>query len=341
MATLKDISRQLGLSVTQVSRALNDYPDVNEATRKRVKELASELNYKPNMSARRLVSGRSGMVGLVRHSFPGIAADMIFHDTTTKLSLEFANRNRQFMLHVSPENEDPLKAYAALRDSGSLDGFVLIEPFVDDQRTDYLQENKIPFVMHGRTTDNPDYPYYDIDNYGVGLRLAQHLIEKGHETIGFINGVQGRSYAESRRSGVSDALAAARLPFYPNLFFGGHMTEAFGLVSTIQMFTGSGPRPTAIIASNTLIAKGIYKAAHAMNLDIPRDLSVVAHDDVIIGLRASAFYPALTVTRMPFDNSWVPLAEFLCDAIDGKPLNELQKIDIPPFVERMSVAQLG
>lgn len=341
MTTLKDISRQLGLSVTQVSRALNDYPDVNEETRQRVKQAAKELNYAPNLSARRLVSGRSGMVGLVRHIFPGITEDLVFHNMVTQLSLEFAVRSRQFMLHVTPGDEDQIEAYAKLCSGGSLDGFVLIEPYLGDNRMDFLKNAGVPFVVHGRTGKKPDYPYYDIDNYGVGYNLTRHLIEKGHRSIAFINGVAERTYASERHRGFSDALAEARLPYYPNLVRNGHMTESFGLVSTITMMASAEPRPTAIIAGNILIAKGIYDAAHAMNLEIPKDISVVAHDDVMPGLRASAFYPALTVTRMPLGESWAPLAEFLCGAIDGKPLKDIQKVAHPKFVERVSVAKVG
>ena len=97
MTTLKDLSRHLNLSVTQVSRALNGYPDVSEATRARVLAAASELSYQPNLSARKLVSGRSGIVGMVLQGTPASMTGDHFLEIVSGLSSEFSRRDLQFV----------------------------------------------------------------------------------------------------------------------------------------------------------------------------------------------------------------------------------------------------
>ena len=104
--------------------------------------------------------------------------------------------------------------------------------------------------------------------------------------------------------------------------------------------TGNAPPPTAIICSNVRLAHGVYQALAALGLSIPGDVSVVAHDDHLPSLRASAFFPALTVTKAPLRDSWAPLADCLAAAIEGKPLAGLQKTGGYTFIERNSVRSI-
>ena len=104
MATLKDIARTLDLSITKVSRALNDHSDVSEETRLRVKDAARRMNYHPNASARKLVSGRSGMVGLVVPQHRNIGQDGTDLEVVAGLSTQFSGGGMQFVLHIMAEN---------------------------------------------------------------------------------------------------------------------------------------------------------------------------------------------------------------------------------------------
>ena len=337
MATLKDISRHLNLSVTQVSRALNDHSDVSEETRRRVKEAANILKYQPNITARKLASGRSGMVGLVMTHDPYPGADGMWLEIVSGLSTQFSGRGMQFVLHVAQASDSILPTYQKLISAGSLDGFVLVEPYAHDLRTEFLAALQVPFVVHGRTIGRTDYPYFDIDNFGLAYDSTRYLIGHGHRRIAMINGLEHRSYVEARNDGFRAALQEAGLPVEGGLIRHGVMTVATGLVNTVQMFGEPGRAPTAIICANLLIAQGVYQALESLGLRVPQDVSVIAHDDALIGLRDSAFFPALTVTRSPLRDSWEPLAEFLTGAIGGKPLAELQKIAQYEFIARASV----
>ena len=94
--------------------------------------------------------------------------------------------------------------------------------------------------------------------------------------------------------------------------------------ATIGMCREGAPRPTAIICSDVRLAKGVYRALEALGLSIPGDVSVMAHDDHLPQLRASAFFPALSVTKAPLRDSWKPLTDCLTGLLDGRPLAQLQ-----------------
>ncbi|MFN6925898.1 MAG: substrate-binding domain-containing protein [Tabrizicola sp.] len=338
MATLKDIARKLGLSITQVSRALNDHSDVSEETRLRVKEAARAMNYQPNLSARKLVSGRSGMVGLVVPQQRNMGQDGIFMEVVAGLSANFSGRGMQFVLHIMREDEPVLPVYQKLIGKAMLDGFVLIDPTDGDPRVDFLRNSGVPFVVHGRTVEAPDYPYFDIENRSIANDLTAHLVQRGHRRVAFLNGIAGRSYVTARERGYLSALAAAGIAPDPRLHVNGEMDEAHGLIATVRQFSEGGPCPTAIVCGNVRLARGVYQALAALGLSVPGDVSVVAHDDLLPALRASAFFPALTVTKAPLRDSWEPLADCLAGAIEGRPLAALQRIGSYQFIERNSVA---
>jgi LacI family transcriptional regulator len=340
MATLKDIARKLDLSITQVSRALNDHSDVNEETRLRVKSTARAMNYHPNASARKLVSGRSGIVGLVVPQRPNLRQDGIFLEVVAGLSAQFSGRGMQFVLHLKAEGEPIVPVYQKLIGKAFLDGFVLIDPLDRDPRIEFLRKAGSAFVVHGKGGGIVDYPYFDIENEQLAHDLTRHLVTRGHQRIAFLNGVAGRSYVTVREAGYRRALHEAGLPDMAGLHLNSDMDEANGLTGTIRLFTAGAPRPTAIICGNVRLARGVYQALAALGLSVPGDVSVVAHDDELPDLRASAFFPALTVTKSPLRDSWEPLADCLAGAIDGKPLASLQRIGRYSFIERNSVAAI-
>lgn len=341
MTTLKELSKHLGLSVTQVSRALNDHDDVSKATKKRVREAAKSLNYEPNLAARRLVSGRSGIVGLVFPHMPEPSDAWYFTQFVAGLSSAFSEQGKQFMLNIPKSREDGLAVHDQLIRSRSIDGFVVIIPTVDDARVKFLREKEIPFVLHGQTMDEPDYPFYDIDNVAVGYDLTRHLIEAGHREIAFINGEAQASFVQRRFIGHARALSEAGLPVREQFRVSGVMTEELGLLETIRMFHEEGPSPTGIVASNMRIVKGIFSAAKALGLSVPADISVVAHDDLLPDCPPEDFPVAVTRTYAPLEQSWQPLALFLSDTLRGAPLEEVQKIEPHVFIKGASVRVLS
>jgi LacI family transcriptional regulator len=328
----------LGLSVSQVSAALKGNSDVSEETRRRVEAAAKSLNYSPNLSARKLVSGRSGIVALVVREHEGLTRDATFVETVAGLSREFSSRNMQFVLHIAAAEEPPEQTYGRLIGGGSLDGFVLTEPEPKDARIAYLQARDVPFVVHGNCGGGSSFAYYEIDNFDVGYKLAGHLVERGHRRIALLNGRAGLNSARQRQAGVEAALKEVGAALLPELTRNARFSESYGLVSLTQMFSSDQVKPTAVVCGNMSIARGVYRAADAIGLVIPDDLSVVAHDDCLPHDQVQGFSPDLTVSTSDLSGSWGPLADILIGRIEGKALSELQIFVPIDFVARASVS---
>lgn len=341
MTTLRDLSRHLGLSVTQVSRALNNHSDVSEDTRERVRLAARQLDYEPNVSARRLVTGRSGMLGLVLPDVPPEPEDSMFVQIVGGLSKHLSRLGRQFVLHIADPQDDIVEVYRRLTNGGAIDGFVLLDPELKDRRVAFLRQAGVPFVIHGRIGEPHDYPFYDIDNRGAAETLTRLLLDAGHRRIAFLNGPKGRTYAVSRRKGYRTALASVNVEEEPGLHRFGPMSEGEGLLAGVALWSDGGPRPTAVICGNTRLAAGLLRALDALGIRVPQDVSVVVHDDELQGLRAEAFDPPLTATWSPLKDGWPHLAQLLAAAVDGAPLSELQLEGEVRLVKRASVAPVS
>lgn len=320
MATLKDISAELGLSVATVSRALNGFPEVNTKTRKRVKEVADRLGYRPNRVAQRLVTGRSGMVGMIVKIKPDMSAEETFFEMLTGLTAALADHDTDLVLAVD-QQDDPTGPYKKLLERDILDGFILNAPVPDDPRVAFLQERNIPFVMHGQDRPAPTYPTYGIDNAGVAADAVQLLANLGHTRIALINGELRSAYASERLRGFCDAMSARGL--HADLVQNDAPLQSQAYAHALDMLAGA-QGPTAFVCSTTVIAAGVMRAVKDRGLRVPQDVSIVAHDDALPLTRARDFAPALTVTRAPLRDACVPLANMLVAHLGGTPAGDLQ-----------------
>jgi LacI family transcriptional regulator len=324
MATLKDISVELGLSVATISRALNGFPEVNARTRDRVTEMARKMGYTPNRVAQRLVTGRSGMVGMIVRLLADMSSDQTFLEGVTGLTAALAAQDVDMVLAVD-QHDDPTVAYQRMLGRNIIDGFILNAPERHDPRVSFLQARGVPFVMHGQDADVVDYAFYGIDNKAVSTDAVNLLTALGHRRIALLNGDPRYAFAQDRLEGFQDAMGAMGLPVPAAFIAGERPSEGFGYSMGLAMLSGRlGPRPTAVMCASTLTASGLMRAVRDLGLRVPADLSVMAHDDALPQLRAISFEPALTVTRAPLRDACVPLARHLISLIDGAPPAGLQ-----------------
>ena len=335
MATLKHIAAELGLSPATVSRALNGFPEVNARTRARVEDMAKAMNYRPNQIAQKLVTGRSGMIGMVLRSAIDVSCDPTFYEVMSGLSNRLAQHDIDLVFHAS-SSDDPVAPYRRLVAKNTLDGFILNAPAEDDPRVAFLQAQHLPFVMHGRTRTGPlDYAYFDIDNARLAADSAALLHDLGHRRIGLLNGPSGYAYAAQRLAGFSRAQAARGLTLPDRFVAHDRPAEEYGYRTALAMLAADTP-PTALVCASTLIAAGAMRAAADLGLSIPQDLSLMAHDDAIPQMRAVNFAPALTVTRAPLRDACAPLTDMMVQLLDGRPVETLQTVAIAELIVRNS-----
>lgn len=334
MTTLRDLARHLGLSPATVSRALNGFPEVGEKTRARVLEGAERLHYKANTSAKRLATGKSGMVGMIFRSSRNLLVDPHFVEFLAGLAAGLADREIDFMFHAAPSGE-LLNHYRRFASSGSVDGLIVSAPEIEDQRLTTLTERRFPFVVHGRTADVVDYPYYDIDNDAAFAAATALLADLGHRRIALLNGPPGFAFV-AQREGAFRRVTQERGIAVPERFIAAdEMSEELSHGRAVAMLA-ERERPTAFVCSSTLQALGVMRAAAAAGLQVGTDISIIAHDDVLPHFRSEHFSPALTVTRSPIRDAGEVLADMIVMRIGGTETPALQRIVKADLIVRAS-----
>jgi LacI family transcriptional regulator len=322
---LKELAHELGLSQTTVSRALNGYPEVSEATRRRVSEAAERLGYRPNVSARHLATGRVGAVGIV---LPGEGSQQFGPHTSEFLSGVAGRLAREEIdIVVSPiAGEDELPVFRRLIASKRVDALILSLPVPHgDRRARFLAEAGIPFVLHGRTEIGLPHAWLDIDNAGAYFRATSHLVDLGHRRIALINGPAGLTFAAHRLEGYCRALAGRGLTPDPKLVANGPFTDEAGFRFT-QRFLEQTPAPTAILAGSMMTALGVFRAIRSAGLTLGREVSMIAHDDVFPYLNADNMVPSMSTTRSPIRAAGARIAELVLQLLAGKPVDTIHEL---------------
>lgn len=325
---LKELATHLGLSQTTVSRALNGYPEVNEATRQRVAETAQRLGYRPNASALRLATGRSGAIGMV------LRGSSEFGPHTSEfmggLGGRLAEEEVDILVTTVETQQDEIAAYRRAAASQKVDAFILHSPTLKDERAELLLELKIPFVLHGRTNIGQTVPWLDIDNTGAVERATSHLLDLGHRRVALLNGVKGRTFAEHRELGYLAALSARGVSFDPALMSNTPFTDEVGF-RVAQSMLELRPRPTAFLPGSMMTALGVFRAIRQAGLVLGKDVSMIAHDDVFPYLNADNMYPTMSTTRSSIRQAGVRMAELVLQLLAGKSgenIHELWPVDL-------------
>jgi len=320
---LKDLAEHLGLSQTTVSRALNGYPEVKEATRQRVAETAARLGYRPNASALRLATGRSGAVGLVLRGAEELGPHM--SEFLTGMGARMATEEIDILVTTVDSYQDEVAAYRRIAASQKVDAMILHSPQLVDDRAKLLMDLKIPFVLHGRTNIGEPVAWLDIDNTGGIERATSHLLDLGHRRIALLNGIKGRTFAEHREIGYLAALSARGVAFDPALMGNSVFTDevAFRLA---QAMLELRPAPTAFLAGSMMTALGVFRAIRQAGLVLGRDVSMIAHDDVFPYLNADNMYPSMSTTRSSIGQAGTRVAELILQILGGKPVEDVHEL---------------
>lgn len=327
---LKELSKKLGLSQTTVSRALNGYPEVSEATRDRVIAAANRLNYRPNMRARSLATGRAMSIGhVIPISTKHEMLNPIFADFIAGAGETYLKGGYDMVLSIVSDAEE-IGVYHELAAKRGVDGIMVHGPRRDDPRIDTLREIGLPFVVHGRVSgEKGAYSWLDINNRNAFLRATEFLADLGHSRIALVNGLEHMDFALRRKQGYLDALAARSIPSDPFLMRSDEMTESYGFETARELLALDDP-PTAFLSSSIITANGIRRAVGARGLKLGRDVSVVTHDDDLSYFRNGTDVPIFTALRSSVRQAGRRAAEMLLELIeepDRAPMTELMDVE--------------
>jgi len=283
--TIRDVAEAAGVSISTVSRVLNNKVDVAPETSRNVQTVIEKLGYTSSLAARSLRSRKTNVIGLVLFDIVDPFSVQVLR------GIDRAIRELDYDLIVytsgvfrAKQISDRERRNVSLLDSSITDGIIIVAPSADTFQT------VSPIVVIDPNHENPDYPAVIAQNCEAALTAMKYLTSLGHQRIGFIGGRPELQSAIQRMQGYRDGLCQAGLPFDPDLVQVGDYYKETGYLCAQRLIKLPDP-PTAIFAANDQSAFGVYQAAQEAGLRIPGDLSVVGFDNI----PESAFVtPALT-----------------------------------------------
>lgn len=318
---LKELAKELGVSQATVSRALNGYPEVNAETRKRVAEAARRLGYSANANARRLATGRANAIGiLLTHT-----GELHISEFLIGMGQRLAAAEMDILVSPLAAEQDEIQSYRRMAAESRVDALILHSGFPHDPRIGVLNELRIPFVLHGRTEMDEPHAWLDIDNEGAFYRATSHLLDLGHRVIGSINGPKGQTFSVHRDRGYERALRERGFAPSAALMHYGRFSDELGFRFARSMLEGS-PRPTAFIVGSMMSALGVFRAIRSAGLELGRDVSMIAHDDVFPYLNADTMVPSLSTTRSSMRAAGARIAELTMERLAGRPAEDIHEL---------------
>ncbi|MBO9124877.1 MULTISPECIES: substrate-binding domain-containing protein [unclassified Rhizobium] len=332
---LREFAKQLGLSPTTVSRALSGYPEVSEVTRARVAEEAVRLGYRPNVNAVRLKTGRAGAIGVVM----GRAGEFHFAEFMAGMAERLLTEDTDILVipMADPDHNDEMQLYRRLVESQRVDAIIVHSPRPNDERIALLHKLGMPFLVHGRSDIDVPHAWLDIDNEGAVRRATSHLIDLGHTRIAMINGRPGATYALHRDKGYREALQSRGIELDPQLIASGNFTDELGFRFARSLLEQSNP-PTAIVAGSMMTALGVYRAVRSLGLQVGREVSVIAHDDVFPYLTADNMAPSLSATRSSMRAAGTRCADLVLQLVSGRSPLDIHELWPVELILRESTA---
>ncbi|MGH2443601.1 MAG: LacI family DNA-binding transcriptional regulator, partial [Chloroflexota bacterium] len=280
MVTMRDVASEVGLSVTTVSRALNNFEDVAELTRLRIQEVARRLDYHPNVMARGLQTSRANAIGLVIPPILHLPYDAFWLEFIGGMSASCAHAGVDLLLSPVDAEEQMNQGFKRLIRGRRVDGLLICDVRRSDPRIAYLRKHELPFVAFGRTTGDLNYPYIDVDGAAGAMQAMDHLVALGHRHIAYLGVDPDFSFSHFRLTGYRQALEQAGLQYDTRLVFEG-LTGPMAAV-TLASLLSSPNRPTAILVSADFLARETLKVAQTLGISIPDDLSIIVFDDSLL-----------------------------------------------------------
>jgi LacI family transcriptional regulator len=273
-ARLKDIARDLGLSVVTISKVLRNHPDIGEKTREKVLKRMRELNYQPNYTARALITGRTSTMGLV-------VPDLLhpFFATIAKaISTEIQNQGYSLIISTSDENPELERQQIRQLLARRVDVMILASAQHSVESLREIAAQNVPYILVDRFFPGFTASFVGVDDRAVGALATSHLIEQGCQRIAHIRGPEV-STAIGRLEGYRQALTSHRMAplrshIVPIGASGDHRGEAGGYEAAKRLLSAR-KRPDGIFCFNDPVALGAMRAILEAGLRIPEDIAVV------------------------------------------------------------------
>jgi DNA-binding LacI/PurR family transcriptional regulator len=331
---LKEIAKKANVSISTVSRIINNQGNFSEETRKKVLEIANE-HLKPGVAPSKLVGIPYQIVIIV----PG-NSDFFDNDPSTSADLnhlkeEFEAYGHQIQIVKHSADLQSSPAYKLLSQEKAADAAIIFDPISGDKLFEELERLDIPYLLTNGRTYKLGHNYIDYDNRKGAYEVIRYLHGLGHHKIGIIAGPRNHLVNINRLDGCKDAFRDLKLPWIENNVVTGAFDPAHGYEAVKQLMSEE-PSITAVFTLNDILAFGAMKGLAELGIRIPKDVSLVGFDD----LKLSEFMvpPLTTVRRFRYDISSI-IVKVLTELITNKNISEVNISLKTELIERESCAK--
>lgn len=329
-ATIRDVARLANVSVATVSRILNNKPDVSEETRQKILSVIDEIGYARNTQWQQIMSGRARVISL-HYPYKSPVFNQISLHFITATTAACEDKNYSLHLITQPLNEGSL---LDLYRTNQSDGVILMEVLMDDWRVKLLRKHKLPFTMIGRCEKNQGVNFVDFDFEAAVTVAVNHLINLGHQNIGFVSvapGAERNHYGPTNRALEGHQKVCAQYNI-PRLY-----CEADNGFENIKAATlgllKDHPEITAIVSVFDTAVAGIFSAIKSLGLSIPEDISVVG---LVDEQDAELTTPSLTALHFPASSMGYDAARIMIQNLEKGTKKNEQILVSPKLVIRSS-----
>jgi LacI family transcriptional regulator len=318
--TIIEVAEKAGVSFGTVSRVVNNDIHVKKETRERVLKVMDRLGYVANRQARSLAGGKSNIIGVLVPDLGTGYIEEIIRGIDAELSLS----DIDLILYTTHRTASKEANYVANLAKGMVDGLLLVLPRSPADYIGTLTGRNFPFVLIDHQGTGRNCPAVGATNWQGAYRATEYLIKLGHSRIGFITGSMDLGCSMERLEGYLSALRTHHASDAPELIYEGTFFQPDGYAGASALLDLPNP-PSAIFASNDIMALGVMDAVRSRGLRIPDDISIVGFDDIP---QSAVVRPALTTVNQPLEKMGRVATQMLLDLL-RQPEKEAGRIELP------------
>lgn len=315
-----DVAERAGVSLGTVSRVINNDVHVAPDTRERVALVMREMGYVANRQARSLKGSKTNVIGVLA---PDLGTGYI-GEIMRGIDSELALSQLDLMLFTTHRTAIKEANYVANMVQGMVDGLLLVLPRNPADYTGTLTRRNFPFVLIDHQGTGESCPAVGATNWQGAYNATEYLIKLGHTRIGFITGSMDLGCAIDRLEGYRSALRTYHLPESPELIYEGTFFQPDGYDGASVLLNLPNP-PTAIFASNDVMAMGVMDAVRNRRMHVPDDISVVGFDNIP---QSAMVYPSLTTVQQPLEQMGRVATQMLLGILKN-PEKDAGRIELP------------
>ncbi len=332
--TIKDVAALAGVSPSTVSRTCKDHVSISRETKERVRRAMAKLGYEPNIQSGSLSGQNAEAIGIILPPSYHETYENAFYLEAIRGISQFCNQRQYIsMIITGQDTEEILGAIHTMNASNQAEGFILMYSKQDDAIIDYLCNEGILYVLVGKAQNSASQTIHiDNDNLLAGQDAAEYLYQLGHRRIAYLGSESLFLFSAERKSGYQLALLRHNLPVLPE-----YCVEVNCIPEEdsghIRALLEQPQRPTAIIASDDILAVALERTCIRMGLSVPEDLSIVSFNNSLFARLTS---PRLTSIDINSFQLGIEAASQLINHIENPNLLAAKTIVSHSLIERES-----